>query len=84
MRLIDIKFLKNIFFKNVARLKQTISEMEELNMKIKLKIKEVEIKDKNLPEENLFDFVDCLEEERKENEIDLGLFLELALQCKIF
>ena len=33
---------------------------------------------KEIPKENPFDFTDYVEKQKEENEIDLGLFLELA------
>ena len=50
---------------------------------IKLKIKQLKNKIKNLPIENPFDFADIVEKQKEENEIDLGLFLELAEENKI-
>ena len=36
-----------------------------------------------IPKENPFDFTDYVEKQKEENEIDLGLFLELAEENKI-
>ena len=38
---------------------------------------------KQLRKENPFDFTDYVEKQKEENEIDLGLFLELAEENKI-
>ena len=40
-------------------------------------------KNKNIPMENPFDFTDYLENQKKDNEIDLSLFLEVAEENKI-
>ena len=48
---------------------------------VKLKIKQLKYKIKNLPKENPFDFTDIVKED--DDEIDLGLFLELAEEIKI-
>ena len=37
---------------------------------------------KEIPSENPFDFTDYVEKQKEENEIDLGLFLELAEENK--
>ena len=57
--------------------------MEKLKDGIKLKIKQLKNKIKNLPKENPFDITDIVEKQKEENEIDLGLFLELAEENKI-
>ena len=38
---------------------------------------------KNIPEDNPFDFTDIVEKQKEENEIDVGLILELAEENKI-
>ena len=38
---------------------------------------------KQLRKENPFDFTDYVEKQKEENDIDLGLFLELAEENKI-
>ena len=40
-------------------------------------------KNSNLPSENPFDFTERVEKQKEENEIDLGLFFELAEKNKI-
>ena len=57
--------------------------MEKLKDGIKLKVKELKNKIKNLPKENPFDLTDIVEKQKEENEIGLGLFLELAEENKI-
>ena len=52
--------------------------MEKLKGEVKLKIKHLKNKIKNLPKENPFDFAEYINKQKGENEIDLGLFLELA------
>ena len=67
----------------IEALKQIISHIEEVKEGVKLKIKQLKKKIKNLPVENPFDFTEYLEKHLEENEIDLGLFLELAEENKI-
>ena len=50
---------------------------------VKLKIKQLKNKIKNLPIETPFDFTDIVKKQKEENEIDLGLFLEPAEENKI-
>ena len=50
---------------------------------VKLKIKELKKKIKNTPKENPFEFTEYVEKQKQDNEIDLGLFLELAEENKI-
>ena len=38
---------------------------------------------KNIPEDNPFDFTDIVKKQKEDDEIDLGLFLELAEENKI-
>ena len=64
-------------------MKQIISHIEEVKYRVKLKIKELKKKIRNIPKENPFDFTDIIEKQKEENEIDLGLFLELAEENKI-
>ena len=64
-------------------LKQVISHIEEAKDQVKLKIKELERRIQNFPIENPFDFTECLEMQKEENEIDLGLFFQLAEENKI-
>ena len=57
--------------------------IEEVNDPVRLQIKQLKLKTKKLPSENTFGFTEYLEIEKEENEIDLGLFLELAEKNKI-
>ena len=83
MRLIELKNSK-IYLKNkIDALNRIISHVEDVKEEVKLKIKQLKNKIKNLPKENLFDFTDFVEKQKEENEIDLGLFLELAEENKI-
>ena len=79
MRLIKIKNSKFDLNSEINALKQIISHIEE----VKLKIKQLKNKIKNIPKENPFDFTDIVEKQKEENEKDLGLFLELAEENKI-
>ena len=67
----------------IEALKQIISHIEEGKNRVKSRIKQLKKKIKNLPVENPFDFTEYLEKQKEENEIDLGLFLELAEENKI-
>ena len=67
----------------IEALKQIISHVEEVKEEVKLKIKQLKKKIKNIPKENPFDFTEYLEKQKEENEIDLGLFFELAEENKI-
>ena len=64
-------------------MKEIFSHIEEVKEKVKLKIKQLEKKIKQIPKENPFDFTDYNEKQKEENEIDLGLILELAEEDKI-
>ena len=64
-------------------LNQIISHIERAKEGVKLKIKQLKKKIKNIQKENPFDFTDYIEKQKEENEIDLGLFLELAEENKI-
>ena len=67
----------------IEALKQIIPHIEEVKEGVKLKIKQLKKKINNLPIENPFDFTEYIEKQKEENEIDLGLFLELAEENKI-
>ena len=49
---------------------------------VKLKIKQTKKKTKDLPSEYPFDFTEYVEKQKEENEIDLGLFFEVAEEKK--
>ena len=57
--------------------------IEEVKDEFKLRIKQSKKKFKKLPVENPFDFAEYVENQNEENEIDLGLLLELAEENKI-
>ena len=67
----------------INALNQIISHVEDVKEEVELKIKQLKNKIKNLPKENPFDFTDIVEKQKEDNEIDLGLFLELAEENKI-
>ena len=80
MRLIEIKNSKIDLKNEIDALNQIISHVEDVKEEVKLEIKQLKNKIKNLPKENPFDFTDIVKED---DEIDLGLFLELAEENKI-
>ena len=80
MRLIELKNSKADLRNKIDALNQIISHIEDVKEQVKLKIKQLKNKIKNLPKENPFDFTDIV---RENDEIDLGLFLELAEENKI-
>ena len=76
--------LSKIDIKNeIEALDKIILHMEKLKDEVKLKIKQIKNKIINLPKENPFDFTDIVNKQKEENEIDLGLFLELAEENKV-
>ena len=83
MRVIELKISKTDLRNKIDALKHLFSHIEEVKERVKIKIKELKKKFKNLPKENLFDFTEYIEGEQEENEIDLGLFLELPEENKI-
>ena len=83
MRLNELKNLKSDIRKKADALKQRNSHVEEEKVLVKLNIKELKRKIKNTPEEEQLDFTDYLERQQEENEIDLGLFFEIAEENKI-
>ena len=83
LRFIKIKNSKLDLKNEIDALNQIISHIEAVKEKVKLKIKQLKNKIKNLPKENPFDFTEYVNEQKEENEIDLGLFLELAEENKI-
>ena len=83
LKINNLKFSKIDIKNEIEVLDQIILHMEKLKDEIKLKIKQLKIKIKNLPKENPFDLTDIVEKQKEENEIDLGLFLELAEENKI-
>ena len=83
LRINKLKISKTNQKNKIEALKQIISHIEEVKEGVKLKIKQLKKKIKNLPVENPFDFTEYLEKQKEENEIDLGLFLELAEENQI-
>ena len=63
--------------------KQIISHIEEVKDEVKLKTKELEKKFNNNPKENPFDITEYVEKQKEENEIDLGMSLQIAEENKI-
>ena len=83
MRIIELKNSKTDLRNKIDALNQIISHIEEVKDGVKLKIKELKNKIKKLSKENPFDFTDIVIKQNEENEIDLGLFFELAEENKI-
>ena len=83
LRVNKLNISKTDLKNEIEALKQIISHIEQAKEEVKLKIKQLKKKIKNLPVENPFDFTDYIEKQKEENEIDLGLFLELAEENKI-
>ena len=83
MRLIELKNSKTDLKNKIDVLNQIFSHVEDVEEEVKLKIKQLKNKIKKHPKENPFEFTDIVEKQKEENEIDLGLFLELAEENKI-
>ena len=83
LRLIELKNSKTDLRNKIDALNQIFSHIEDAKDVIKLKIKQLKKKIKNLSEENPFAFTDIAKKQKEDNEIDLGLFLELAEENKI-
>ena len=83
LRLIELKNSKLNLKNEINALNQIISHIEDVKEEVKLKIKQLKNKIKNLPKENPFDFTENVNKQKEENEMDLGLFLELAEENKI-
>ena len=83
LRLTEIKSSKIDLKNKIDALNQIILHVEDVKEEVKLRIKQLKNKMKNLPKENPFDFTEYVNKQKKENEIDLGLFLELAEENKI-
>ena len=81
LRLIELKNSKIDLKNKIDSLNQILSHVEDVKEGVKVKIKQLKNKVKNLPKENPFDFLDIVKED--DDEIDLGLFLELAEENKI-
>ena len=65
MRLIQIKNSKIDLKNKIDALNQIISHVEDVKEEVKLKIKQLKNKIKNLPKENPFDFTDIVEKQKK-------------------
>ena len=83
LRVIELKNSKTDLRNKIDALNQIISHIEDAKYKIKLKIKQLKNKIKKLPKENPFDFTDIVKKQKEDNEIDIGLFFELAEENKI-
>ena len=83
LRLTEIKSSKIDLKNKIDALNQIILHVEDVKEEVKLRIKQLKNKMKNLPKENPFDFTEYVNKQKKENEIDLGLFLDLAEENKI-
>ena len=83
LKINKLKFSKIDIKNQLEALDQITLHMEKLKDGIKLKIKQLKNKIKNLPKENPFDFTEYVNKQKEENEIDLGLFLELAEENKV-
>ena len=83
LRLLEIKNSKTDLRNEIDALNQIISHVENVKEEVNLKIKQLKNKIKNLPEENPFDFTEYIKKQEEENDIDIGLFLELAEENKI-
>ena len=83
LRVNKLNISKTDLKNKIEALKQIISHIEEGKNRVKSKIKQLKKKIKILPVENPFDFTEYVEDQKEENQIDLGLFLELAEENKI-
>ena len=66
--------------KKIDASNQIISHTKEVDDEVKLKIKELKQK---ITTENPFDFIEYVEKLKVDNEVDLGLYLELPEETKI-
>ena len=71
LRLNDLNTSKTELENKIDALRQIISHIQEVKYEVKLKIKQVKKKIKNLPIENPFDFAQYVENQNEENELDL-------------
>ena len=67
----------------VEALKKIILHIEEVKDQVKQKIEQLKKKIKNIPKKNPFDLTDNVKNQNEGDEIDLGLFLDLAEENKI-
>ena len=82
-RVIQLKSLKTEIGNNIDVLRQTIWHIGEAKALVILKNKDLKYKNQNFPSQHTFAFTDFVELQKEENEIDLGLFFELAEENKI-
>ena len=68
---------------DIDSLNQIVPHIEKAKDLAKLKIEELNWKNKNLSSENPFHYIEYLEMQKGKNDIDLGLKLELAEDNKI-
>ena len=83
MRLNVLKISKTDVKNTIEALNQIISNIEEVKDEVKLRIEHLKKKIKKLPIKNPFDFSDYLNKQKEDDEIDLGIFFELAEENKI-
>ena len=83
LRANEFNNLKTEKSNKMEALRQIISHIEEVKNEVKHKIEELKKKNKNIPQENPFDFIEYFDKRKEDNEIYLGLFLELADENKI-
>ena len=83
MRVDELRKIKTEIRNTINASKQIISHTEEEKYQVKLEIKQLKPKIKNLQSENPFDFTEYVEIQREEDEIDLGLFFEQSEENKI-
>ena len=83
LRFIEKKISKIDLKSKIHALNQIILHVEDVKEENKISNKQLKNRIKNLPTENPFDFTEYVNKQKEENEIDLGLFLELAEENKI-
>ena len=83
LRVVELKNIKNGIRNKIDALNQIIIHIEEVKELSKLRIKELRTKIKNLPKENPFGLTEYVEKQKEDDEVDLGLFLELPEENKI-
>ena len=83
LKLIELYNSKTELKIEIEAPKQIISHIEKVKNQVKIRIKQLKKKIKNIPNEEPFDFTDYVEKQKEDNEIDLDLFLVLAEENKI-
>ena len=71
-RLIEWNVSKTDIGNEIDAFKQIILDIEEVEDQVKLKIKELKKKFKNIPKGNPFDFTEYAEKQEEDNEMDFG------------